>query len=58
MKISKVKAQKENYRLRRKVEELESSLRACRNIIEIQAQSLELTDRGRRVIEAVIEEYF
>ena len=35
MKLAKVKAQKENYRLRKKVEELERALRACHRVVEL-----------------------
>ena len=58
MKTAKIKSQKENYRLRKKVEELESALRACRCVIELQANSLDLARRGRRIIERVVEDYF
>ena len=35
MKAAKVKAQKENYRLRKKVDELERALRACHRVVEL-----------------------
>jgi hypothetical protein len=57
MKVAKVKTQKENSRLRKKVDELERALRACRGVIELQANSIALASRARQVIETVLEEY-
>ena len=58
MKTAKLKSQQENYRLRKKVRELESALRACRCVIELQANAIDSANRGRRIVETVLEEYF